>query len=430
MPKGVSIVMTVGGHETFFNANPVISLCDRVYYQFEKIGIECTQLTQGSSMASWGGDMSWTFPKQGDYAHLAWLSYTLPAISTTELDKWVRWCAKVGSNAVKQAWFDCNSITLEKIKSEYVDILTQCKYEYTKLRAYNSLIQHTIQYFTQDVNGNFVTTTNDAPQIPKQSHPAYRIIYPLYFWWTEYIEHSYPMLATLFSENKILCTFRNFTELIITNGTVAVPQLGEVKCYIDIVYTTEAARDRVLAPGKKNSEAIVFTTPYRQLQFHEEEIKEAQKLIKLPFIKPVKMIAVTTRETLAIGASYRLWSHLDRFEGNPNLIPMNQITDLTITSDGEDSYQGVNVKYLSKLIPLKFLPAVPDSENIFFIVWCTDPLNWRPTGFFNLSQINNLMLNITTFNIDSAHPATVFAYGFTEQLFVTKRGFGGYKYSS
>jgi len=421
MAAGLTQVATKGPHEFWFNDDPRFSLFDKAYIQFEKFGIDTIRLTEGASNVNFGNTMSLKFPKIGDFAIGASIEWSLPALTPTATGavgtQEVSWIPKIGIFGIKKLQFEASGTYFEEYTPEFIDIYSQYKYTGSKLCGYYEMIGQAVpsSWFADGKVINFC----DGPQVPSQSKPAYNILTPLSISYFEQFDHSFPMINAMFTELKFNIEWRAAADCyILKDGTMTEPSLGDAKIYLDVTYLTQAGRARVMKFQPR--------IPYRYVQTGSEQIQEANKQIKLSLNRPIYEIIFTTREKTAAAA--KQWDFYDRYTNNPEKIPMEQITSAKLITDSETRFDGRGRKFHNRYTPFKHHTGIPKSKNIHTICFATDPENWRPTGFYNFSQVSDIKLDIVTTDISSGNPADFFYFGLCYMIMKTRKGFAGPAY--
>jgi hypothetical protein len=423
MPSGQNEVSTLSKHDVYFYDMPEVLLFDRAYKKIEKFGSDCLSLQDGSTTGNFGSSFNVKFPKSGDFATGVSIEFKTPELVPTGKNPEVAWIAKPGFYFFESIKFELTNQLIEELRPFFMDIYSQLSYVSDKKRLLDEMIGQTMVY-TMMSNGRVVVCTDDGPQVFASRKPEYEVLVPIRFWWTEYTEHAFPIIGTVFNEHKIIFSWKDATSCYILRGEDAklqeTPQLKDVKVYLDVIFLNPATRARLLKTEWK--------TPMRQIQYGTKSIKEAEQSVELDINKPVYEILYAVQEDAATATGVQRFDWYDQYTGNELMKPKPGIKNVIFVADSTPRYEGRGRKFGNRYVPFKHHTGGTDQKTPGTICFAQKPEDWRPTGAYTLTQVPSKSLKVKFENLSSTNTGTFHYASLSYGIFKTHKSYGGSAY--
>lgn len=359
-------------------------------------------LTQNAGNPEFNGDVAFQISRAGDYLLHVWLRATLPAVSIVSspsaLGKGIRWCANVGHNLIDLTWISFNDLKVQEFDSYWLDMWSEFTVSASKRNGYNNMIGHV----------HDLTTTTDAL-------PSYTVNVPLPYFFTRDSGIALPTAALPYNEMRIHFEFRNWSELLIIDGSaeLATPvsniRLSNVQLWANYAVVSNEERVKM---GKCPRDMVI-----EQVQRHGgRAFNPAQVGVNsnasydIRFSHSIKALFWNVANTTICPNTgtpnqAREWSNYTT-GGHCSSVPVgNQVNNGEDGSDPislssllyENTYRlfEMGSDYFSLVQPFYFFTSIPEHTGYHVYSFALHPEAMDPSASTNFGKLTNVSLQLT-----------------------------------
>lgn len=399
--KGALIELLARGKqdELFITENPDISKFRTVYKKMGNyVRFECEQTITGNP--GFGNTIVCDINKNGDLLTDILLEIKLPATGETDIS----WINSIGIYILKEVRLKIGGILIDEFTPEYIDAYYKHSVQLGRYASYAEMIKNF---------SGFINNTNTKESI---------LYIPLPFWFTKSIGNAFPLISLGYMDIKVEIDFRSLSECLYSVGsTSTVPtNLSFTNCriYTEMVYLPKEERCIYLATKE-------FDYLIEQKQYRVYSISDGDKNnnIKFNFNNPVKEL---------------MWVYRDNYHKN-----RNEWTEYTLynttTTEEEEPFSSIELQFnglerikersagFFRLVhPFRYHVNTV-SDFFYFFSFCDKPDDFQPSGYVNMSLIDNAQIQ---FNMsDNIKAGEIYLYAINYNHLKIKNGMAGLLYN-
>lgn len=413
MAGGATQLSLVGVQDRYLHINATGGFFDFHHVTYEDFAIESIEITP-TGTADFNKMARFKFMNNAELISGAYLEVTLPAIAATAagggLTYTVGWIHCLGFYLFNTIEFQVNANRIDIHYPEYLDMWSRLTIDGSKKEGYNDMMGE-MNIFNDRFGFNETTylgqTDPAAPQVRGATKPQFKIAVPIQFWWARDYSCAFPIGVLLFCEVHLNVDFANYTNLYIMYsddgaGTYAVsattitqPSIVDCKLYVDYVYMTRVARNRIAA-------SKLFYIISQTRTNGPQSVSGSVFQYRLPFVMPVTELLFAVREDAAVTAKqYHFWDRYTDNAGNINddtvyyNLPDPVIATATLKLLTDERESARDYQFFARYMPFKHHTAIPSTRGIWTYSFALYPEKIKPSGACNFSTSDNNHLNLT-----------------------------------
>ena len=226
---------------------------------------------------------------------------------------------------------------------------------------------------------------------------AYQMYVPLQFWFNRNNGLALPLIALQTHPVRLTVKFRDLQQLFYRNSlqsnctqTIDQVNITDVTLYGDYIYLDIEER-RKFASVKH--EYLIEQVQYSPLNSIPANASVAN--IPLNFNHPIKELIWLVQQT-RMSETNEIFNY-SSLQLNEAGRPYDLILDAVIKFDGFDRFKKRDISYFRLVQPYQYHTAVPD-DFIYLYSFSINPEDSQPSGSFNASRLDSLVLTFTMNN--------------------------------
>jgi len=424
MTGGSSQLSLQGSQDKFLHYMAQSSFFVSYHTTYENFSIEPIQITPQGRM-EFGQQSQFNIGAYADMICGAAIELTLPAL-TAPNGYDIAWCHSVGIYAFRYIEFKAQAQILDTQYAQYIDLYSRVAVSASHREGFNDMIGE-INLVNRFVDGHSVlpnTYKPNAPQVLQAQKPQVKILLPLFFWWCLDYSMALPIGILLYTNLSIHVHMRSVDELyILSAGSPALstrPSIVDAKLWVDYVYLDESARLRLA----KNAAFYVF----KQVQHpNSVSVNTPTFSYKMPFMMPVAELIFGVQEDDAVAPNVRRWDWWDRYNGNPNNLPDEPLTQVEIKLNGQKRLEARDYLYHNRYEMFKHHTSSPSSRGVWVYSFALFPEQPDANGAANFSRTDNKYIDFR-FNQEGgngigAHSGNIYLFALNYNYLYIENGF-------
>lgn len=358
----------------YFKGNPDITFFKKVYKKISNFNIHILEQDLIGNI-DFGNIINCDINKSGDLIKNIYLQITLPDLIKPNNSKWYGYTNNIGCSIIKTITLKINDIIIEKLYGEWIDIY----YQINNINNDDLILQFNSLYSIRNTD-NFI-------------HEKNRIVYiPIPFYFTKNTGLALPLLALNNSNITIDIEFRNLEDIIKVDNFNFINLIKkktesnlQCKLFTELIYLDDKEKNIFV---NKNLEYLI-----ESVQFNNDEF--INKIDTYKNIYPdFRFLVKQFIWTISIDNS-----NLDNILKSDH----NNITMYTTKySNYLDTFDTLEIKLDNKLVidenALYFRKVQSNlyfnnklNKHIYSYSFSINPLNYQPTGYINLSNIDDIL---------------------------------------
>ena len=403
-----------GRQDIYLVGNPQITFFKQVYRRYTNFSME-SQPIYFDGTADFGRRISAVIPRKGDLLHRMILEISLPQVVAGDTN--TSWVNAIGHAIIEEVSIEIGEKEIDKHTGEWLHVWSSLVTSSSKQTAYYNMVGRQTAY------------TQDAQPGPL------KLYVPLRFWFNNNIGLSLPLIALQTHPVRIIIKFADlqncwYNDALKSNctQTINAVNITDVTLYGDYIYLDVDER-RKFASVKH--EYLIEQVQYSPLNSIPATAAVAN--IPLNFNHPIKeLIWVVQQRRMTDANEIYNFSSLQLNEPGR---PYDLILDSVIKFDGFDRFQKRDISYFRLVQPWQYHTTVPD-DFIYLYSFSINPEDSQPSGSFNASRLDSLVLTMTmnnSFNNNgnsmfiapiTQHDATCVVYGVNYNVLRIVAGMG------
>jgi len=403
-----------GRQDIYLVGNPQITFFKQVYRRYTNFSME-SQPIYFDGTADFGRRISAIIPRKGDLLHRMILEISLPQVVAGDPN--TSWVNAIGHAIIEEVSIEIGEKEIDKHTGEWLHVWSSLVTSSSKQTAYYNMVGRQTAY------------TQDAQPGPL------KLYVPLRFWFNNNIGLSLPLIALQTHPVRIIIKFADlqncwYNDALKSNctQTINAVNITDVTLYGDYIYLDVDER-RKFASVKH--EYLIEQVQYSPLNSIPSTAAVAN--IPLNFNHPIKeLIWVVQQRRMTDANEIYNFSSLQLNEPGR---PYDLILDSVIKFDGFDRFQKRDISYFRLVQPWQYHTTVPD-DFIYLYSFSINPEDSQPSGSFNASRLDSLVLTMTmnnSFNNNgnsmfiapiTQHDATCVVYGVNYNVLRIVAGMG------
>jgi hypothetical protein len=435
MTGGLLQLAAYGAQDTYLSGNPQITFFIGVYKRYTNFAIQSIpQYFTGD--ADFGQKVYCQIDRIGDLINQVFLRVKLPSLEnyvyTDENNNLVEyyWVNSVGNALVKIIELEIGGVVIDRQYGIWMEIWGELTVPVGKRDGYNSMIGK-----------------SDSP-LNLDNNKELDLYVPLNFWFCKSIGASLPLVSIQTQDVRIIVTFRQYGELIISSDGFPLKlrnqnliQIQQTFLDVDYIFLEDEER-RFFARNNHQyliEQVQVFATSLTTNGLRQDptdpnkmtRIPDLNQNVLLSFNHPVKELfwVIQNSNVLSIypygGNEWFNFSTQSYKNGIANgTDPMNKGK---LIFEGQDLFDVKPAKYFRTVVPFQRHTNVPNNY-IYCYSFAFHPEEFQPSGTCNFSRIDNqvLYMEISDQLIDPI--ITVFALN--QNILNIAGGMAGVEYSN
>jgi hypothetical protein len=403
-----------GRQDIYLVGNPQITFFKQVYRRYTNFSME-SQPIYFDGTADFGRRISAVIPRKGDLLHRMILEISLPQVVAGDPN--TSWVNAIGHAIIEEVSIEIGEKEIDKHTGEWLHVWSSLVTSSSKQTAYYNMVGRQTAY------------TQDAQPGPL------KLYVPLRFWFNNNIGLSLPLIALQTHPVRVIIKFADlqncwYNDALKSNctQTINAVNITDVTLYGDYIYLDVDER-RKFASVKH--EYLIEQVQYSPLNSIPSTAAVAN--IPLNFNHPIKeLIWVVQQRRMTDANEIYNFSSLQLNEPGR---PYDLILDSVIKFDGFDRFQKRDISYFRLVQPWQYHTTVPD-DFIYLYSFSINPEDSQPSGSFNASRLDSLVLTMTmnnSFNNNgnsmfiapiTQHDATCVVYGVNYNVLRIVAGMG------
>ena len=436
MGLGLLLLVSVGKENIYLSSEPEITFFKISHKRYTNFSID-TIAQYFKSTPDFGRRVTVNLSKNADLLEKLYLYVELPdiikdnpSVLPTGVKKFA-WVKKVGLALINYVDLEIGGVLIERHYGDYLNIWGELVVNLGKKKALHKMIGN-IDLLTNYTNGK----------------TSYSLYVPLNFWFCKSIGASLPLVSIQTQDVRIIVTFRQYGELIISSDGFPLKlrnqnliQIQQTFLDVDYIFLEDEER-RFFARNNHQyliEQVQVFATSLTTNGLRQDptdpnkmtRIPDLNQNILLSFNHPVKELfwVIQNSNVLSIypygGNEWFNFSTQSYKNGVANgTDPMNKGK---LIFEGQDLFDVKPSKYFRTVVPFQRHTNVPNNY-IYCYSFSFHPEEFQPSGTCNFSRIDNqvLYMEISDQLIDPI--ITVFALN--QNILNIAGGMAGVEYSN
>jgi len=365
-----------GRQDIYLVGNPQITFFKQVYRRYTNFSME-SQPIYFDGTADFGRRISAVIPRKGDLLHRMILEISLPQVVAGDPN--TSWVNAIGHAIIEEVSIEIGEKEIDKHTGEWLHVWSSLVTSSSKQTAYYNMVGRQTAY------------TQDAQPGPL------KLYVPLRFWFNNNIGLSLPLIALQTHPVRIIIKFADlqncwYNDALKSNctQTINAVNITDVTLYGDYIYLDVDER-RKFASVKH--EYLIEQVQHSPLNSIPSTAAVAN--IPLNFNHPIKeLIWVVQQRRMTDANEIYNFSSLQLNEPGR---PYDLILDSVIKFDGFDRFQKRDISYFRLVQPWQYHTTVPD-DFIYLYSFSINPEDSQPSGSFNASRLDSLVLTMTMNN--------------------------------
>ena len=365
-----------GRQDIYLVGNPQITFFKQVYRRYTNFSME-SQPIYFDGTANFGRRISAIIPRKGDLLHRMMLEISLPMVVVGDPD--TSWVNGIGHALIEEVTIEIGEKEIDKQTGEWLHVWSSLTTSNSKQTAYYNMVGRQTAY------------TQDAQPGP------IKLYIPLRFWFCNNIGMALPLIALQTHPVRLTVKFRDLQQLFYRNSlqsnctqTIDQVNITDVTLYGDYIYLDIEER-RKFASVKH--EYLIEQIQYSPLNSIPANASVAN--IPLNFNHPIKELIWLVQQT-RMSETNEIFKY-SSIQLNEAGRPYDLILDAVIKFDGFDRFKKRDISYFRLVQPYQYHTAVPD-DFIYLYSFSINPEDSQPSGSFNASRLDSLVLTFTMNN--------------------------------
>ena len=365
-----------GRQDIYLVGNPQITFFKQVYRRYTNFSME-SQPIYFDGTANFGRRISAIIPRKGDLLHRMMLEISLPMVVVGDPD--TSWVNGIGHALIEEVTIEIGEKEIDKQTGEWLHVWSSLTTSNSKQTAYYNMVGRQTAY------------TQDAQPGP------IKLYIPLRFWFCNNIGMALPLIALQTHPVRLTVKFRDLQQLFYRNSlqsnctqTIDQVNITDVTLYGDYIYLDIEER-RKFASVKH--EYLIEQVQYSPLNSIPANASVAN--IPLNFNHPIKELIWLVQQT-RMSETNEIFNY-SSLQLNEAGRPYDLILDAVIKFDGFDRFKKRDISYFRLVQPYQYHTAVPD-DFIYLYSFSINPEDSQPSGSFNSSRLDSLVLTFTMNN--------------------------------
>jgi len=365
-----------GRQDIYLVGNPQITFFKQVYRRYTNFSME-SQPIYFDGTANFGRRISAIIPRKGDLLHRMMLEISLPMAVTGDPD--TSWVNGIGHAIIEEVTLEIGEKEIDKQTGEWLHVWSSLTTSASKQTAYYNMVGRQFAY------------TQDAQPGP------IKLYIPLRFWFCNNIGMSLPLIALQTHPVRLTIKFRDLQELFYRNSlqsnctqTIDAVSITDVTLFGDYIYLDVEER-RKFASVKH--EYLIEQLQFSPLNSIPANASVAN--IPLNFNHPIKELIWVVKQT-RMNETNEVFNY-SSLQLNEAGRPYDLILDALIKFDGFDRFRRRDISYFRLVQPYQYHTTVPD-DFIYLYSFSINPEDSQPSGSFNASRLDSLVLTLTMNN--------------------------------
>ena len=305
------------------------------------------------------------------------LEISLPMVVVGDPD--TSWVNGIGHALIEEVTIEIGEKEIDKQTGEWLHVWSSLTTSNSKQTAYYNMVGRQTAY------------TQDAQPGP------IKLYIPLRFWFCNNIGMALPLIALQTHPVRLTVKFRDLQQLFYRNSlqsnctqTIDQVNITDVTLYGDYIYLDIEER-RKFASVKH--EYLIEQVQYSPLNSIPANASVAN--IPLNFNHPIKELIWLVQQT-RMSETNEIFNY-SSLQLNEAGRPYDLILDAVIKFDGFDRFKKRDISYFRLVQPYQYHTAVPD-DFIYLYSFSINPEDSQPSGSFNASRLDSLVLTFTMNN--------------------------------
>ena len=365
-----------GRQDIYLVGNPQITFFKQVYRRYTNFSME-SQPIYFDGTANFGRRISAIIPRKGDLLHRMMLEISLPMVVVGDPD--TSWVNGIGHALIEEVTIEIGEKEIDKQTGEWLHVWSSLTTSNSKQTAYYNMVGRQTAY------------TQDAQPGP------IKLYIPLRFWFCNNIGMALPLIALQTHPVRLTVKFRDLQQLFYRNSlqsnctqTIDQVNITDVTLYGDYIYLDIEER-RKFASVKH--EYLIEQIQYSPLNSIPANASVAN--IPLNFNHPIKELIWLVQQT-RMSETNEIFNY-SSLQLNEAGRPYDLILDAVIKFDGFDRFKKRDISYFRLVQPWQYHTTVPD-DFIYLYSFSINPEDSQPSGSFNASRLDSLVLTFTMNN--------------------------------
>ena len=373
---GLLQLVAHGKQDVFLTGNPQMTWFKMVYRRYTNFAIE-SQPMYFDGTPDFGKRITCLVPRRGDLLSQIILEVNLPALKLTTGDP-VSYVNSIGHNLIQEISIEIGEQEVDRQNGEWMELWSSYTTPGDKQSGFYNMIGK-VDGFTPP---NFIGTQ--------------KLYIPLKFWFCNNPGLALPLIALQYHPVRINLTLRPLSQLWYSQGLttpecstleVAPASISELMLWGDYIYLDVEERRRFVSNAHEYLiEQVQYTAPIAVPP------GATSASLRLEFNHPIKeLFWFIQRDDMVRYHEYFNYSSLGIYEaGIRQDILLNGVLQL----DGFDRFQSRDAGYFRLVQPWQYHTVVPEDFFVYSYSFCLNPEDVQPTGSFNASRIDSVVLQV------------------------------------
>lgn len=406
---GLLQLVALGKQDVFLTGNPQITWFKFVYRRYTNFAIEAVEM-YSDNKPDFGKKVSWLVPRSGDLLGPCILEIELPPLYLSSDNSPVSYVNSVGHALIQEVSLIIGEQEIDRQTGEFMEIWSNLTTTDSQKFGYWDMIGKVDGYSQPTLNGPL------------------KLYVPLQFFFNRNPGLYLPLLALQYHPVRINITFRPLQEMFwspqfaqgCTDVTVKQASITDCTMWGDYVYLDVEERRRFVSTAHEYLIEQLQYTSYISLP-----AKTVQTPVPIEFNHPVRELFWVLQTQTA--RNNHEWFNFSSLSISETGVRTDLLADAVLQLDGFDRFQVRDAPYFRLVQPWQRHTTIPNDDYIYLYSFALRPEELQPSGSFNASRIDSIVLQIATNQTTTpARPnCTIRVYGHNHNVLRVVDGFGG-----
>jgi hypothetical protein len=321
--------------------------------------------------ADFGKTLTADIDNFGDCISNMYLHIKLPPLSIASGSTYTGWTNAVGYTMIESVEFLVGSYSLVKMTGLMMEAMSYISTSTDKRKVLDSFVG---RYDTHRV-------------LPVNAVGTKDLYIPLPFWFTQKLSQAFPLFLVTKNSVSVRVKLRPFAELVTYDGPTPPVEIPPLDAWLSVKYI---AMDPIEKKQLEAQTEIVYLFEQWQTHvFQEFPPLTTTGQVELNFRNAIKEIVFVLVETAS--EDNNDWSNFGRRDLN---IPGGELlTAVTLYVNSEIRFATMPESYWRQVGPYEAHTSGSD-RNIYVLPFAAAPERNQPTGFLDMSTIDNMTLQL------------------------------------
>jgi hypothetical protein len=377
-------------------------------------------LSKASGQAAFNQQWSVSISRAGDYLLQTWLRVKLPQVQFAS-GKQGRWTRNLMHNLIKECCITFNDLVAARFDNHHLDFWTAFTVPASKQDGYNRMIGNTLALTdTTAANGflpaQLTNANGGAGTALTSAQPTETFLnLPLPFFYSRDSGVALPTAALPYNEMKIQFSFRDWTELLITEADTTTAPANSIMTACATTADLQGGTAPVLTANVWANYAIVSNDERKRMACAPRDIliEQAQMAnrvtwapaatpnpsidlrlshaIKVLFFAVSNITTTCERSTYTVGGPEigRIGTVPTKFTGQFQVDPLSQVS---LVYENTNRLGQMGADFFSLVNPYYTAPVIPEVKGYHAYSYSLDFICLDPMGSTNYGKLTNVSI--------------------------------------